>query len=111
MVTGGTFGHPVRSIRGPFIRYLEEVERKGISEEEFIAFGAGTLRAAIVEGDTNRGSVMAGQSAGLVTNRGSVMAGQSAGLVHDIVPARVVVERVLAEAEEAIQRSVAFVEH
>jgi enoyl-[acyl-carrier protein] reductase II len=64
-----------------------------MSEEEFIAFGAGTLRAAIVEGDTERGSVMAGQSA---------------GLVHDVVPARVLVERVVAEAEEAIRRSAAF---
>jgi enoyl-[acyl-carrier protein] reductase II len=94
MVTGASFGHPVRSIRGPLIRRLEEVERKGISEEEFMAFGAGTLRAAIVEGDTVRGSVIAGQSA---------------GLVHDIVPVRVLVERIVAEAEEAIRHAAAQV--
>jgi enoyl-[acyl-carrier protein] reductase II len=92
MVTGHSFGHPVRVIRGPFIRRLEEVERRGISEEEFMALGAGTLRAAIVEGDTDRGSVMAGQSS---------------GLVHDIVPVRVLVERIVAEAEDAIRRSAA----
>lgn len=94
MVAGASFGHPVRSIRGPFVRRLEKVERQGISEEEFVAFGAGTLRAAIVEGDTERGSVMAGQSA---------------GLVHDVVPVRVLVERIVAEAEVAIRRSAALI--
>ena len=66
MTTGDSFGHPVRSIRGPFIRRYKEREQRGMSEEEFIAFGAGTLRSAIVDGDLERGSVMAGQSAGLV---------------------------------------------
>ncbi|MGD8464650.1 MAG: nitronate monooxygenase, partial [Anaerolineae bacterium] len=84
ITTGGTFGHPVRSIRGPFVRRLEELERQGISEAEFMDFGAGTLRAAIVDGDTERGSVMAGQSA---------------GLIDDIVPARILIERTVAEAE------------
>jgi enoyl-[acyl-carrier protein] reductase II len=94
VVTGGSFGHPVRSVRGPFIRRFEELERRGVSEEEFMAFGAGTLRAAIVDGDVNRGSVMAGQSA---------------GLVGDVVPVKVLIERIVAEAEEVIQRSAAQV--
>jgi enoyl-[acyl-carrier protein] reductase II len=89
ITTGGAFGHPVRSIRGPFVRYLEELERDGCSEEEFIAYGAGTLRRAIVDGDVERGSVMAGQSA---------------GLVHDVLPAREVIERIVAEAEAILRR-------
>jgi enoyl-[acyl-carrier protein] reductase II len=89
ITTGGTFGHPVRSIRGPFVRRLEELERQGISEAEFMDFGAGTLRAAIVDGDTERGSVMAGQSA---------------GLIDDIVPARILIERTVAEAESVLRR-------
>ena len=95
IVTGGSFGHPVRSIRGPFVRRLEELERAGISEEEFIDFGAGTLRAAIVEGDVDRGSVMAGQSAGLVT---------------DVVPVQVVIDRIISEAEAIMRRSVALIQ-
>jgi enoyl-[acyl-carrier protein] reductase II len=91
IVTGSGFGHPVRSIRGPFVRRLEELERAGISVEEFMTLGAGTLRAAIVDGDVARGSVMAGQSAGLVT---------------DVVPVKVLIERIVAEAEAAIRRSV-----
>ena len=90
IVTGGSFGHPVRSIRGPFVRHLEDLERQGISEEEFIAFGAGTLRAAIIDGDIDRGSVMAGQSA---------------GLVDAVMPAKELVERIVRQAEEAIRRN------
>lgn len=90
IVTGGKFGHPVRSIRGPFIRRLQELEGQGISEEEFITFGAGTLRSAIIDGDTVRGSVMAGQSA---------------GLVDEVIPAKEVVARTMREAEVAIRYS------
>ena len=87
ITTGGRYGHPVRSIRGPFVRRLEELERQGISEVEFVEFGAGTLRAAIVDGDTDNGSVMAGQSA---------------GLINDIVPTCVLIERIIAEAETVL---------
>jgi enoyl-[acyl-carrier protein] reductase II len=90
MVTGGSFGHPVRSIRGPFVRRFEELERRGCSEEEFLAYGAGTLRAAIVDGDVRSGSVMAGQSA---------------GLVDAVLPAREIVEGIVAQAEATIRRN------
>jgi enoyl-[acyl-carrier protein] reductase II len=90
IVTGSFFGHPVRSIRGPFVRRLEELERGGLSEEQFMDYGAGTLRAAIVDGDVARGSVMAGQSA---------------GLVQDIVPVQELIQRIVAEAELIIRRS------
>jgi enoyl-[acyl-carrier protein] reductase II len=89
MVTGSTFGHPVRSIKGPFVRRFEELERDGCSEEEFIEYGAGTLRAAIVDGDVQQGSVMAGQSA---------------GLVEDVVPVAELIARVISEAELTIRR-------
>jgi enoyl-[acyl-carrier protein] reductase II len=92
VVTGGSFGHPVRSIRGQFIRHLDELERRGVTEEEFLTFGAGTLRAAIVDGNVNRGSVMAGQSA---------------GLVGDIVPVERLIDRIVTEAEAIIQRNAA----
>ena len=64
-----------------------------MSEEEFMAFGAGTLRAAIIDGDLERGSVLAGQSA---------------GLVNDIVSVQTLIERIIADAEAAINRSVAL---
>jgi enoyl-[acyl-carrier protein] reductase II len=94
IVTGGSFGHPVRCIRGPFVRYLEELERQGCTEEEFVTYGAGTLHRAIVEGDVERGSVIAGQSA---------------GLVKDIVPVHEVVRRIMAEAETVMRRNVTLI--
>lgn len=88
MVTGGYFGHPVRSIRGPFVHRLEELEKSGASEQEFLSLGTGALRTAIVEGNIEHGSVMAGQSA---------------GLVRDIVPVKTLMERIVAEAEATIR--------
>jgi enoyl-[acyl-carrier protein] reductase II len=90
IVTGGRFDHPVRCIRGPFVRRLEGMEREGVSEAEFLDYGAGRLRAAIVDGDVKEGSVMAGQSA---------------GLVDDLVPVQELIDRIIAEAETAIRRS------
>jgi NAD(P)H-dependent flavin oxidoreductase YrpB (nitropropane dioxygenase family) len=37
------------------------------------------------------------------------MAGQSAGLVDDVLPVKVLIERIIAEAEAAIRGSVAMV--
>jgi enoyl-[acyl-carrier protein] reductase II len=94
MVTGRSVGHPVRSIRGPFVRRFEELERSGASEEEILAFGAGTLRGAIVDGDVVDGSVMAGQSS---------------GLVQDVVPVQDLIERIVAEAEATIRRNATLI--
>jgi enoyl-[acyl-carrier protein] reductase II len=93
MITGARFGHPVRSIRGPFVKRYEELERSGCTPEEFVALGVGTLRAAIVHGDVLEGSVMAGQCAGLVS---------------DVVPVKVLIERMVAEAETALRRATAL---
>ncbi len=38
VVTGVSFGHPVRSIGGQFIRQFEDLERCGVSQEEFMTF-------------------------------------------------------------------------
>jgi enoyl-[acyl-carrier protein] reductase II len=94
MVTGRSIGHPVRSIRGAFVRRFEELERSDCSEEEILAFGSGALQAAIVDGDLQRGSVMAGQSA---------------GLVDDVVPVKQLIERIVAEAEAVIRRSATLI--
>jgi enoyl-[acyl-carrier protein] reductase II len=90
IITGARFGHPVRTIRGPFVKRYEELERNGCSQGEFMAMGVGTLHAAIVNGDVQHGSVMAGQSAGLVS---------------DVVPVSVLMERLVAEAEAALRRA------
>ena len=42
-------------------------------------------------------------------DRGSLVAGQSAGLVHDVVPVKVLVERIVAQAEGVIRRNATLI--
>jgi len=66
VVTGMSTGHPVRCIQNRLTREFEKIEKEGASVEEIEILGTGKLRAAVVDGDVDYGSVMAGQSAGLV---------------------------------------------
>ena len=65
-VTGRSTGHPVRTLRNEMTRVYLEKEKEGASFEELEALTLGGLRRAVQEGDVKTGSVMAGQSAGLV---------------------------------------------
>lgn len=95
MVTGMSLGHPVRCLRNPMARDFEELEKRGASEQEIVEFGTGRLRMAVMDGDVVKGSMMAGQIA---------------GLVHDIVPAAEVLRRTTAEAEAIMRRLGAMVD-
>ncbi|MGC9490726.1 MAG: enoyl-[acyl-carrier-protein] reductase FabK [Thermovirgaceae bacterium] len=66
VVTGRATGHPVRCIQNKFTRKFEELEKSGNAVKDLEEFGTGRLRAAVIEGDVEWGSVMAGQSAALV---------------------------------------------
>ena len=68
-VTGATTGHPVRVIKNKFAKKFKSLEDNNASVEELEKFGAGSLRLAVVDGDVDNGSVMAGQIAGLVKKR------------------------------------------
>lgn len=65
-VTGRTTGHPVRCLRNSMTREYLKKESEGASLEELEYLTLGGLRKAVVDGDTTNGSLMAGQSAGLV---------------------------------------------
>ena len=64
--TGVSTGHPVRVIANKLSREYQEMEARGASVEELEAFGAGRLRMAAKDGDTDYGSVMIGQIAGMM---------------------------------------------
>lgn len=68
-VTGRTTGHPVRALRNQMTKEYIEKENAGASLEELEHLTLGGLRKAVVEGDVKNGSVMAGQSAGMVKER------------------------------------------
>ena len=65
-VTGRTHGHPVRCLRNQMTREYIKLEQEGKSFEELEYLTLGTLRKAVMEGDTVNGTVMAGQIAGMI---------------------------------------------
>jgi len=64
-VTGRSIGGPVRSIKNSMIVEFLKLENEHASREELEKISLGSLRRAVFEGDTERGSVMAGQIAGM----------------------------------------------
>ena len=65
-VTGRSTGHPVRQLRNRMTKKYLEMEKEGTGFEELELLTLGSLRRAVQEGDTDGGSMMAGQIAGLV---------------------------------------------
>ena len=76
-VTGQSLGHPVRCLRNKLTDEFERLEAEHAPKAEIEALGTGKLRAAVVDGDVEWGSLMSGQSA---------------GLINDIKPAREIIE-------------------
>ena len=88
VVTGRTTGHPVRCIKNKLTKKFEEMEAAGAALEELEALGAGKLRAAVMDGDVEWGSVMAGQSA---------------GLVKKVQPAAEIIKELFSDAERVLR--------
>lgn len=66
VVTGRSTGAPVRVLRNQMTKaYLKE-EQAGATLEELEKFTLGSLRRAVLDGDTKNGSLMSGEIAGLV---------------------------------------------
>lgn len=93
VVTGAKLGHPARVIRTPFANKIQELEVENPMQAEELLVGS--LRRAVQEGDIERGSFMAGQCA---------------GLIDDIKPVRQIVEDVMREFKETIERLKKYVE-
>lgn len=72
VVTGRSVGVPVRCLKNPMTREYIALEKKGVSAEELEYLTLGSLRKAVLEGDTKSGSVMAGQVAGMLSKVQSV---------------------------------------
>lgn len=70
-VTGTSTSHPVRVLRNKLTREYIRLEKSNAAPEEIEALGKGALRKAVLDGDVNNGSVMAGQIAGLISKKQS----------------------------------------
>ncbi|MDI6604679.1 MAG: enoyl-[acyl-carrier-protein] reductase FabK [Thermoanaerobacteraceae bacterium] len=89
VVSGRTTGHPIRSLKNYLTMKFEKAEQSGASKEELEKLGAGKLRDAVVMGDVENGSVMAGQIS---------------GLIKDIKPVKTIITDLFDEAEETIKK-------
>ncbi|SDN82723.1 enoyl-[acyl-carrier-protein] reductase FabK [Acetanaerobacterium elongatum] len=87
-VTGRGLGHPARALKNKFTRRITELEKSGATAEELENALAGSLRKAAVEGDVEHGAFMCGQVA---------------GMIHEIRPAKEIVESLMAKTEERIK--------
>ena len=75
IVTGRRLGHPVRSLKTRFSRQFAEMEKDSSNtDEQIMAFGSGSLRKAVVDGNIEEGSFMAGQIAGMIRENQSAAA-------------------------------------
>lgn len=67
VVTGRRNGAPVRSIKNKMIKEYQRLEDENVDRDVLEELTLGSLRKAVQEGDTENGSVMAGQITGMIT--------------------------------------------
>ncbi|MBC1435800.1 enoyl-[acyl-carrier-protein] reductase FabK [Listeria rocourtiae] len=67
VVTGRRNGAPVRSIKNKMIKEYQRLEEENVDRDVLEELTLGSLRKAVQEGDTENGSVMAGQITGMIT--------------------------------------------
>ena len=88
-VTGAPTGHPVRCIENKLTKEFLKLEYDHAPNEQIEKLGIGRLRAAVVDGDVEMGSVMSGQSA---------------ALVNDVRPCADIITGMVSEAEEILRK-------
>ena len=88
IVTGKRLGHPVRSLKSPFSREYFRAEYSDITDEALEEMATGTLRAAVQEGDYQKGCFLSGQIAAMVNKE---------------QPAAEIVREVIEEAEPLLR--------
>ena len=94
MVTGKSLGDAVRSLKTPFTKQFAKMEAQGVSADEIRAFGTGSLRKAVFDGDLAGGSFLAGEVAGMISKTEP-----AAAIVDDIIGGA---EKLLAQAPQLI---------
>ena len=87
-VTGRSIGGPVRVLKNKMAREYLALEKRGATLEELEHVTFGGLRRAVFEGDIERGSVMAGQVA---------------GMLHEIKPLRQIFEELYTGSQAVLK--------
>lgn len=86
-VTRQILGYPQRSLKNDATERFIELENAGASVEELALFDQGRMYLGLVEGDTEEGSLLAGQVA---------------ARLRDIKPVKEIIENTIGEAEKII---------
>jgi len=88
-VTGRSVNAPVRILKNQMSREYLKRERAGADRMELEKFTLGSLRRAVLDGDTRTGSLMCGQTA---------------GLLREIRPLRVILEELCRDCRDTVDR-------
>lgn len=89
-VTGRSTGHPIRALRNDMTKAYLQKEQEGASTEELELLASGALRRAVQEGDIHNGSLMSGQIA---------------GLIKEEVSCKQLIETLVSQTKEVLNRS------
>ena len=87
IVTGRIGGTPVRVLKNRMSREYVRQEKAGADKMALERFTLGSLRKAVFDGDTENGSLMAGQAA---------------GLLHEVRPVEEIFAAMVSEAKTCI---------
>ncbi len=86
IVTGRIAGTPVRILKNRMAKEYVKREKEGASMEELEIYTLGSLKKAVLEGDTKSGSLMAGQVS---------------GMIKEVLPVKEIIEKMFTEYKEA----------
>ncbi|MGL5642755.1 MAG: enoyl-[acyl-carrier-protein] reductase FabK [Paraclostridium sp.] len=89
IVTGRSTGHPVRTLKNRLAKDILNMEKEGANPLDIDKRGIGSLRAAVVDGDVDNGSFMAGQIA---------------SYINDVKPCKQIIEDIMNEAKSVISK-------
>lgn len=86
-ITGFYSGSPCRCIKSKYTKKLQDMEKKAAPPEDFEALTVGSLRKAVVDGNTDEGSMLCGLIA---------------GMINDVKPAAEIVKEMMGQAEKLL---------
>lgn len=84
VLSGQSTGYPLRCLENKFAREFMDKEATGMPIEELFQLGVGKMRAGMIEGDIEGGTLLAGQIS---------------GLIKEIKPVRAIIDEIIAGAE------------
>lgn len=90
IVTGRSTGHPVRNLKNRLTRKIDKLEQNGEDPKKIEELGSGKLRDAVIDGDIDEGSVMAGQISGMIS---------------EIKTVQEIIDQIIKESEKIIKKT------